>query len=255
MMRCLAFLLACRALCESQTCHPDGVECHDMEDVNLLTHHQHFPHRRHEGGQKIHWWKHRRGDDSDDDVVTSESDAVACTYSKTYAYPSTVIQQDSGGVSQMDDRCSDASYVDNTSTATCILNSNSDGYDYDVWSADRACPYPAGATEYPITTTQQQCKDLYNNFTDLGDSVTWNGKTYWTGIGHGVLDGVRGNCYTASYNGNHAVIFQVDIRSWSLEITYRTLQQLYAGDPGGLCLIPDVQIINCLDIPGMPSSV
>ena len=41
-----------------------------------------------------------------------------------------------------------------------------------AWSADLACPYPAGATEYPTVTDQDQCKTYYQNFVNLGDYVT-----------------------------------------------------------------------------------
>ncbi|CAK9047091.1 PDZ domain-containing protein, partial [Durusdinium trenchii] len=203
---------------ECQKCPSSNPECFETEDVILLSR------------------KDRTDGDSDGmkpndgvKLVKRLTDAaVPCTYSKTYAYPAGVKQQDSGGISQMDGRCTDAGedYVDNTSTATCIFNSNSDGYDYDKWKASQACPYPAGATEYPIVTTQAQCEALFNDFIALGDTVTMNGRTYHTGIGHGVLNGVRGNCFTISYNGKYAVIFQVDIRSWSLEITLATLNYL-----------------------------
>ena len=44
-----------------------------------------------------------------------ELNEVPCTYSKTYAYPATVVQQDSGGVAQMENRCDRAGedYVNN----------------------------------------------------------------------------------------------------------------------------------------------
>ena len=103
-----------------------------------------------------------------------------------------------------------------------------------------------------------QCMQLYNNFTALGEAVdiTWKGEVYKTGIGHGALIGVRGNCLTIRYNGKNAVIFAVDIRSWSLEITQATYLYLTDGqNPGGFCWIPEVEIVNCLDIPGMPSSL
>ena len=47
-------------------------------------------------------------------------------------------------------RCSAAgeTYVNNCNEATCLLNSNSDGYDYSKWTGTMACPYPAGATEH-----------------------------------------------------------------------------------------------------------
>jgi len=181
---------------------------------------------------------------------------VACYYSKTYAYPSTVVQQASDDISKLDSRCSDAgeTYVDNDDEATCILNSDTGGYDYSQYDASHACPYPAGATEYPTVTTREQCEATFDQFVALGQSenITMNGKTYMTGIGHGVLIGVRGNCATISYEGRNAVIFQVDVRSWSLEMTYATLMYLTGGvDPGGNCFIPDVQIINCSDIPGV----
>ena len=210
----------------------------------------------HRGGRGSHSGNNS-GTIVEDFLGTGDSSAlVACSYSKTYAYPSTVVQQDSGGVAQMVSRCSDAgeTYVNNDDEATCLLNSNSDGYDYCKWDGVKACPYPAGATEFPTVTTQAQCQATYDQFVALGEAVNVNinGKTYMTGIGHGVLTGVRGNCVTLSYEGRNAVIFQVDIRSWSLEVTYATLMYLTGGvDPGGNCFIPDVQIISCSDIPGV----
>ena len=48
-------------------------------------------------------------------VVLREPYEVPCTYSKTYAYPATVVQEDSGGVAQMESRCDNAGedYVNN----------------------------------------------------------------------------------------------------------------------------------------------
>eukprot|EP00435_Cladocopium_sp_Y103_P067836 s97_g30.t1 len=134
--------------------------------------------------------------------------------------------------------CASDSYVNNDSVATCILNSNGDGYDYDNSNInnDSVCPYFSESTEYPTVTTPEQCKQYFTQFIALGQAVnvTLYGETYVTGIGHGVINGVRGNCWIMSYEGRKAVIFQVDIRSWSLEITYDTLMYLTNNqDPGG----------------------
>eukprot|EP00434_Breviolum_minutum_P042569 symbB.v1.2.037896.t1/scaffold5717.1/size24284/1 len=233
-------------------------EC-QTEESNLLSLHGYPRGGRHRGRRSRGCTNSRTPSTLDDFLGTSSEDLsapVACYYSKTYAYPETVIQEASGDVAQMDSRCSDAgeTYVDNTDEATCLLNSNGNGYDYSQYVASGACPYPAGATEYPTVTTREQCEATFDQFVALGQSVniTMNGKTYMTGIGHGVLIGVRGNCATISYEGRNAVIFQVDVRSWSLEMTYDTLMYLTGGvDPGGNCFIPDVQIINCSDIPGV----
>ena len=53
-----------------------------------------------------------------------------------------------------------------------------------------------------------------------------DGIKYRTGIGHGVLNGVRGNCYTIEYEGSYVLLYQVDIRSWSLEMTSGALEYL-----------------------------
>ena len=47
-------------------------------------------------------------------------------------------------------RCSGAgeTYVDNDDEATCLLNSNGNGYDYSAYPSSKACPYEAGATEH-----------------------------------------------------------------------------------------------------------
>jgi len=226
-----------------QKCHPSDPTC-EAEDVNLLTHIHTLSDRSQYKLHKLRDQNHKHG---------GGTDGVPCTYSKTYAYPASVIQQDSGGISQMETRCFAEGFVNNDTDATCLLNSNGDGYDYSGWTAQMACPYPAGATEYPTLTTQADCMDSFNKWVALGQaaSVTMGGLTYVTGIGHGVLNGVRGNCATLSYNGKNAVLFQVDIRSWSLEMTEDTLQYLYSGDPGGQCLVPDVKIIDCADVPGM----
>ena len=47
-------------------------------------------------------------------------------------------------------RCSGAgeTYVDNDDEATCLLNSNGNGYDYSAYPSSKTCPYEAGATEH-----------------------------------------------------------------------------------------------------------
>jgi len=233
-------------------------EC-QTEENNLLSLH-HDPRRgRHRGRRGSHYGTHSGTPITtlEDFLRTGDSPRrVACYYSKTYPYPETAVQEASPAVEQMDSRCSDAgeTYVDNDDEATCLLNSNGNFYDYSQYVASGACPYPAGATQYPTVATREQCEKTFDQFVALGQSVniTMNGETYMTGIGHGVLIGVRGNCATISYEGRNAVIFQVDVRSWSLEMTYATLMYLTGGvDPGGNCFIPDVQIINCSDIPGV----
>jgi len=196
-------------------------------------------------------------DTVEDFLGSGDSSApVACYYSKKYVQPSTFVQEASDDISEMESRCSDAgeTYVNNDDEATCILDSDTGGYDYSEWISSSACPYPAGAAVYPTCIGTEQCYAAFDQFVALGQSVniTMNGETYMTGIGHGALIGVRGNCATISYEGRNAVIFQVDDRSWSLEMTYATLMYLTGGvDPGGNCFIPDVQIINCSDIPGV----
>ena len=238
----------------------------DTEDVNLLSVHRdhHQPRHRRRHAEKHH--KHKKGGgggggggDDDDTPSADTGGYVACTYNKTYGYPDGVVQVDPSStgtpLSELDSRCSENSvaYVDDSEEASCILNSPGTYYDYGNWYASKACPYPAGATEYPTVTTQAQCETYYNNFVALGDNITINGTFYKLGIGHGPLKGVRGNCYFMEYESRYALIFQVDIRSWSFEFTYDTLQYIYnnQGDPGGTCLIPNVQIVDCADIPGM----
>lgn len=70
-----------------------------------------------------------------------------------------------------------------------------------------------------------------------------------TAIGHGVLSGVRGECALLEFEGRHVVVFQVDIRSWSLEITESTLMYLTNGvAPGGHCFTPNVKPIDCASV-------
>jgi len=70
-----------------------------------------------------------------------------------------------------------------------------------------------------------------------------------TGIGHGVLNTVRGECALLKFDGRYAVIFQVDIRSWSLELTESTLNYLTDNVvPGGHCFVPEVKEIDCASV-------
>lgn len=70
-----------------------------------------------------------------------------------------------------------------------------------------------------------------------------------TGIGHGILNGVRGECNLMEFQGRYAVIFQVDIRSWSMEFTEQTLNYLTDNvNPGGQCFMPNVKVIDCATV-------
>merc|ERR1711920_733241 len=130
------------------------------------------------------------------------------------------------------------------------MNNNADGYDYDKWTADQVCMYAVGATP---TLTQAQCKVLYDKWKELGvKKVTVDGTEAMTGIGHGVLNGLRGECAMLTYKGKSAVVFQVDVRTWSVEITKATEEYLLEGEtPEGKCFIPDVKMIDCTSVPGM----
>ncbi|CAL1162943.1 unnamed protein product [Cladocopium goreaui] len=235
---------------------PNAAPCASTKDcgdeANLLSWKRHKrPHYGPRGRRRP-----RYGSDTDDNLLGDASGLVSCYYSKTYEYPAGVNQSDSSSIDQLDSRCASDSYVNNDSVATCILNSNAAGYDYDNSNInnDSVCPYYSESTEYPTVTTPEQCKQYFTQFIALGQAVnvTLYGENYVTGIGHGVINGVRGNCWIMSYEGRKAVIFQVDIRSWSLEITYDTLMYLTNNqNPGGNCFVPDVKIINCTDIPGV----
>jgi len=174
-----------------------------------------------------------------------------CTYSKTYAFPETVVQEDSKGIEQMESRCAGKGPVNSADEATCILNSNADGYDYDKWPASQVCIYPAGMTP---TLNQDECTTLYEKWLNLGLTFVTlpDGTEAATGIGHGVLQGLRGECALLEYQGRSAVIFQVDVRSWSLEITKQTWEWLTKDEtPEGHCFVPNVKMIDCTDVPGM----
>ena len=187
-----------------------GHTCPECEDAALLS-------RPHQYSQRF-----ERVEKIKEAIESRRDNGVPCTYSKTYAYPATVVQQDSGGILQMEQRCAEEGFVNNDTDATCILNSNSDGYDYDKWTAEMACPYPAGATEFPTVTTQRECKESFIRWKALGQStfVELNGKRYMLAIGHGALTGVRGNCVTLSRRNRHVIAFQA--LSFSLEKIYRS---------------------------------
>jgi len=196
------------------------------------------------------------GDDGDDPSPSDPSDGVACTYSRTYRYPADVLQVATpDDTTEMISRCSSAgvAYVNTSEDATCIINSNGDGYDYGNVADTSACPYPAGATPW---MSNAECLSNYTKWIAKGatEVTLADGTTAMTGIGHGVLDGVRGLCAIIYYEvtGKTVVIFQVDIRSWSLEMTLATWQYLTEiTDAGNTCIIPTVTSINCTDVPFM----
>ncbi|OLP81577.1 hypothetical protein AK812_SmicGene37863 [Symbiodinium microadriaticum] len=196
------------------------------------------------------------GDDGDDPSPSDPSDGVACTYSRTYKYPADEDQvANPDDTTEMISRCSSAgvAYVNTSEDATCIINSNGDGYDYGNVADTSACPYPAGATPW---MSNAECLSNYTKWIAKGatEVTLADGTTAMTGIGHGVLDGVRGLCAIIYYEvtGKTVVIFQVDIRSWSLEMTLATWQYLTEiTDAGNTCIIPTVTSINCTDVPFM----
>eukprot|EP00434_Breviolum_minutum_P023863 symbB.v1.2.021055.t1/scaffold1800.1/size100811/7 len=129
-------------------------EC-QTEESNLLSLHGYPGGGRHHGHvRRRHHYGHY-GTNSDVPMDTVEdflgsgdsSAPVACYYSKKYVQPSTFVQEASDDISEMESRCSDAgeTYVNNDDEATCILDSDTGGYDYSEWISSSACPYPAGA--------------------------------------------------------------------------------------------------------------
>jgi len=64
-------------------------------------------------------------------------------------------------------------------------------------------------------------------------------------IGHGMLNGLCGDCFLIEYNGRYMVQLQVDVRAWSLEATTEAATYVNPGDYGGNCRIPNVVQIDC----------
>lgn len=183
-------------------------------------------------------------------VSASPTEMVPCTYSKTFTYAGWPIQQDSADTAQMVSRCGNAGidFVNTADTATCLINSHASGYDYDKWTPQSACPYPLG--QQP-GVSQASCQAEFARWKSLGVRMVTlpGGISAMTGIGHGVLNTVRGECALLEFEGRYAVIFQVDIRSWSLELTESTLNHLTNNVvPGGHCFVPTVKEIDCASV-------
>lgn len=147
-------------------------------------------------------------------------------------------------------RCTDEgiNFVNTADTATCLINSHASGYDYDKWTPQSACPYPLG--QQP-GVSQVACQTEFARWKSLDVRMVTlpGGISAMTGIGHGVLNTVRGECALLEFEGRYAVIFQVDIRSWSLELTERTLNHLTNNVvPGGHCFVPKVKEIDCASV-------
>jgi len=64
-------------------------------------------------------------------------------------------------------------------------------------------------------------------------------------IGHGVLNGLCGDCFLIEYEGRYMVHLQVDVRAWSFEATPEASNYVNPGDYGGNCRIPNVVQIDC----------
>jgi len=179
------------------------------------------------------------------------ADFVPCTYSKTYAFPASIVQQDSEGIEGMESRCKGNSVVNSEDEATCILDNNAFGFDYKYWPVENVCMYSEGATP---NLSQDQCKTLYGKWIENGVKTVKlpDGTEAMTGIGYGALNGLRGECALLKYEGKQAVIFQVSVRYWSLCMTQNTWEYLLDGeDPKDHCFVPEVKMINCTDVPGM----
>ena len=184
------------------------------------------------------------------------TDYVACTYSKTYVNPKSVVQQDSGGVDEMVTRCTSKNekYVNTSDEATCIINTDGQGYDYDQKTPDNVCVYGSCMiydSDDKCIIDNATCKEMFTKWKNKGvTKINYDNKEMMLGIGHGVLKGGRGQCAILEYNNKYAAIFQVDARTWSLEITEKTWQYLIdpLTDPGGTCIIPNVKSVDCNEI-------
>jgi hypothetical protein len=176
------------------------------------------------------------------------ADLAPCTYSKTFTHAGWPVQQDSTDVAQMVDRCQGQHFVNNVDSATCVINSHADGYDYDKWTPQTACPYPLGQSP---DVSQAQCQAEFTRWKSMGVRMVSlaGGVEAMTGIGPGVFNGVRGECALMEFQGRYAVIMQVDIRSWSMEFTEQTLNHLTNNvNPGGHCFVPNVKVIDCATV-------
>merc|ERR1712072_876921 len=97
-------------------------------------------------------------------------------------------------------------FVDTASSATCIINSHADGYDYDKYTPQSACPYPLGQSP---DVSQAECQAEFTRWKGTGVRMVTlaGGINAMTGIGHGVFNGVRGECALMEFEGRYAVIF------------------------------------------------
>lgn len=170
-------------------------------------------------------------------------------------------QQDGGcsppnkDISQMCGRCTGQPDYSSTTCNTvnnlysCLINSNSGGYNYATWTASQACPYGA-CDQTTCTQNVQEWLDAGENTEvqfNIGSSAVPNYVAAKRGIGHGVQSGERGSISVVKYDDKYALILQVDIRSWSFEFTQATQFYLTNRDPGqigGTCLVPQVSQIS-----------
>ena len=63
-------------------------------------------------------------------------------------------------------------------------------------------------------------------------------------FGHGVLDGKCGDTFLVEVGSKYVLLFQTDIRAWSLELSPGANTWLDPTNVGGTCIIPEVRRID-----------
>ena len=139
---------------------------------------------------------------------------------------------------------------------TCILNGQ--GYPLE-WSSP-AC----GNGKYSAAVTPASYITLFTNFQSYAlnkaqklanpdgstaylTSLVLDGKPIQAAmsIGHGVLNGLCGDCFLINQGSSYVALLQTDVRAWSLELSGGANVYLAADNVGGTCYIPKVTPISC----------
>ena len=135
---------------------------------------------------------------------------------------------------------------------SCLLN----GQGYPVEENPKCSNDKYSGTKDEFVETYNNFRNSYNNAEkiDNGDgsfanvrTVSVEGLNYEVAlsIGHGVLNGLCGDCFLIKNNNKYVLQLQTDVRAWSLELTGGANVWLANDNYGGTCYIPEVAKVDC----------
>lgn len=126
-------------------------------------------------------------------------------------------------------RCGNELYRENKEKFVLTYNAFRDH----AYTKAIATPLPDGSTAY-ITELNFQGKKIQAAMS----------------VGHGMLDGLCGDCFVIKNEDKYVFHLQTGVRAWSLEITGGASTWIASDNYGGTCYVPQVEKVSC-DLAGL----